>query len=427
MSHPLRLLLLAALLVWHALAVGQAWTRVVQVDHGRDFATYYYAAKVVQQGGDPYLRGALARASQADGTRRSAYPFLYPPSFLLAVHPTAWVSLKTAYMGWFWLCEICLALSAAVLARWWGRRDPDLVLAVIAAAALSTGVANNLAMGQANLPVLALTLAGAWQVDRGRGGLGGTLVGLAVALKLSPALVVAWWLLRGRWRAVLAAALVAGMAVAASVGLYGTTPLTSFVFRVLPSLSDGSYNGLGLPVHLFGNHSLPNLWHQLLPSGGPTLSTGARLASTGTALALLAGLVWRFGPPREPHRDGHGGGDGLTRHAQLAGVLVLGLLLPVFTWEHHTIWALPAVVLAGGALARGRLHPGWAVPVGLAIGAWAVDLVWLRHLAEVAPWWLAATLQEAKCVALLVLLAAMGWLGGSRWRTGRGMQGERHG
>lgn len=409
MSHPARLLILIALLAWHALAVSGAWSRAQRVDQGRDYATYHYAVQVAFAGEDPYARANLHRAAQRDGTRRSVYPYLYPPPFLLAASWTSWLPLKTGYLSWFWLNELALAVAAAALSRWWGRREPDMVLGIVGAIALATAFPSNLVMGQANLIVLALTIVGLWQADRGRWALGGALVGLAVALKLSPAVVVAWWLLRGRWPQVVVA-LAAGLtAMGVSTLVFGVNPLFSFVTEVLPSLSSGAYNGLGLPVHLYGNHSLPNLWHTALPSGGPLLSTGARIGASVTALVLVAGLAWRFGPPT----------DALARHAQVAAVLVLGLLLPVFTYEHHMVWALPAVVLAAVALRRGRLHPFWAIPLGLSLAAWAFELASLKAFSEGHGGWLGFIVREVKCFALLVLLAAMGWLGGGTWRRSR--------
>ena len=207
MPRPTAWLLIAFLLVWHAFAVGGALREAQKSDHGRDYATYHYAAQVALDGGDPYSKRALGRAAQADGTRRSVFPFLYPPSFLLLAAPFSFLSLKAAYLLWFGLGEVALAGLATALSRWWGRHDPAVTVIVVGALAVTTLVPDNLLMGQANLPVLALAVGGLALAEGrdGRRGLlgelgGGVLVGAAIALKLSPALLVGWWILRLRWR-----------------------------------------------------------------------------------------------------------------------------------------------------------------------------------------------------------------------------------
>jgi len=413
MARPLTWLLLTALVVLHAVAVGRAWTQLQKSPHGRDYATYHYAAQVALEGGDPYDKAELGRSARREGTRGRVYPYLYPPSFLLAVAPVSQLSLFSAYKLWFWLGEVALALAVAALARWWAKGDDTVLLVLVAAVALSALVPDNLLMGQANLPVMALALGGlALAQGRRLGGeaTGGVLIGLAIALKLSPVLLVGWWLLRGRWRPAVIALGTVATALGVSVLVFGSAPLLTFATDVLPTLSDGAYNGLGLPVGLFGNHGLPNLWHQLIPSGGRLLGTGARIAATVTIVGIGGVLLWAWGPPR----------DADAEHAQLAGVLVFGLLVPVFTYEHHLIWALPAVVLAVVGVVRGQLHPFWALPVGLAVAAWAADLASLKAIARAVDPVTGAVLREAKMGALIVLLAAMGVLGRGRWRRATG-------
>ena len=60
-------LLVAFCAVWHLLSVFMP-PRVPppRGTAGRDFASYYYAAKVAKNGGDPYDSGALDAAAQHD-------------------------------------------------------------------------------------------------------------------------------------------------------------------------------------------------------------------------------------------------------------------------------------------------------------------------------------------------------------------------
>lgn len=404
MARPIRIALVTLLLVVHAFGVASVWPEAVESKHGRDFATYYYAVQVADEGGDPYDRVALAKRSRGDRTRKSVYPFLYPPSFL---PPMGWVrplSMGAAYLLWFWLDEAFTLLAALFLTLWWRPLGGNVGVVVVAGIAVCTAIPNNHLMGQVNLPVLALALAGLWQESRGRWHIGGLLLGFAVALKVSPALLIGWWILRGRWRAVFASLAGVLVAVAITVGLYGVEPFVTFAVEVLPTFRSGVYNDLDLTVGLFGNHSLPNVWDQIAPAPGKTLSRTAQIASAVTAVVVLAGLalLWRRAPT-----------DYVAAAAQAAGVMVVMLLLPVFTYEHHVVWALPAVVLSAIALGQRRLGVAWAVPLALAWVAWAVDLSLVRQLysqsldVPVIP----VVLREAKSVALVILATAMAVLG----------------
>ena len=85
------------------------------------------------------------------------------------------------------------------------------------------------------------------------------------------------------------------------------------------------------------------------------------------------------------------------------------LLVPVYTDEHHLVWALPAMASAMLGVWRGRLGAGWAALIGLSWAALGFELAALEGMHDQ---WLsvhaipAALAREAKLLALLALLAA---------------------
>ena len=399
MSRSARLLILSLAVCWHLLAIMTIWPKAMNTHQGRDFASYYYAAVVVAEGGDPYDRGALEVAAKADRTRLMVYPYLYPPPFLFTVSWAPWFSLKTAYLSWFWFNEVAFAVMVAALARWWRALPHHPVITIFVVGALLSAVPSNHFMGQANLPVMALTIAALWLADEDRPWWGGVLMGLAVVFKGMPVILVLWWLLRRKWKAVGVTAGTAAVALGASVLVYGWQPMHSFLFDVLPSMRSGYYNNLGLPVHLFTNHSIPDLVHQVLLDRGPLLSTASQIVSTVISLTLLAFLTWAF--RRAPR-------DHLARYAQPAALMVVALLLPTFTYEHHVVWAIPAAVLGVSAVATGRLPLVWAFMVGMAIATWAFPLRPLMVLAEMyEPFPPTKLVHEFKSLALIVLAGSM--------------------
>lgn len=374
--------------------------------HGRDVATYYYAAQAAAHGEDPYARGNLERRAVGEGTRRSVFPLLYPPSFLLCAIPLTATSLFSAYILVFIVNELAALAVVLALALGWRDQQPWLGLVGVGVVALGSCVTNNALMGQVNLPVVALTLGALALVRRGRWRLGGALLAVAIALKLAPIVLLGWWILRGRWRPALAASLGLLMLVLGSMVWLGMGPWLTFLTEVLPSLRSGAYNDLGLPIGLFGNHSLADVWRRLAPgSDARHLSVTAQVMNAVAAVALGGAMVvlWRRSPP-----------DTVVDLAQASALMVAWLLLSVFTYEHHLVWAVPGFAVAGGAVFAGRLSRGWALPLLVAAAAWAVDLEWVRAVAVALGDPVGPYLPEIKLGALIVLFGSLCWLGAGR-------------
>ena len=399
----LPVVLLVAATLFHALSLlSPAWWQTASVRNGRDFASYYYAVQVAADGGDPYDTKALSARAREDGTRKGVHPFLYAPPFVTTMAWAIPLDLPTAYHLWFWLHELCLLGAMLVLWGWWRDLHPAVPWALAVLVALMTAVPNNHAMGQANFPGLALAMGGLWATQRGRPGLGGVLLGAACMLKMSPALLVAWWLLRREWVAVASSVATAVALSVLSLPLVGLGYQIGFFTEVLPSFGSGDYNGLAVPIGIFGNHSVPNLWHQALPSGGGLLSMPARTATTLTNLGLLVGLGWWF--RRAPS-------DGLAVAAQVGAVGIVMLLFPVYTYEHHLVWALPAMLVVVIGAAQGRLTPAVAVVGGLGLTALLFDLQDLKRTAEAMGPIGHGIWREAKSLGLFAVLWACALLG----------------
>ncbi len=399
MNTGTRRLLVALALCWHLLSLAPAWSQAAKERHGRDFASYYYALQVAAEGNNPYVRQDLGAEAREDGTRGGVHPFFYPPPFLLSVAWAKPMSLSAAYQAWFWLDELCGLLTVALLARWWAPLGSSVEPALWGAFALATAVPNNHLMGQANLPVMLALIGGLALVSRGRDLPGGALVGLACMWKMSPALFVAMWLLQRRWTPAVAAVGAAVLASVLSLPLVGLSDQIWFYTRVLPGFSSGDYNGLSVGIDIWGNHSFANVYDAWLPNpdaGSMRLGATAQALTTATALALVGAVGWLFRKPAA---------DPLAEAARIGAVGIVMLLVPVFTYEHHVIWALPALAALIVAVERGRLGAGAAVALGVSIALWAFDLAELKSAANGLDNPLVTfALREGKFSALLVIL-----------------------
>ena len=174
MRRPKLWLITIFLLAYAAVSAGPAWKKVVQASHGRDFATYHYAAAEVIEGGDPYDTRALSRRARAEETRKRVHPYFYPPPFVFSVLWSPSFDLVTSYHIWFWLNQGLLLLVLVMFRGWFGA--PWWVLGGLLLT--FTPITDNAKMGQANVVVLALSVAGLWWRN-------GVLVGAAAMAKMS--------------------------------------------------------------------------------------------------------------------------------------------------------------------------------------------------------------------------------------------------
>ncbi len=378
-----------------------AWKKVHGSGAGRDFASYYYAAEVALDGGDPYDNTAVNAAARAEKVRKSVHPYFYPPPFLLTVAWVGPVSLQTSYEAWFFLNEalllVCLGLGvwafgvpmwAAALLCWTWSPIPD-----------------NAWMGQANLLALAPALAGLALAGR-RPWVGGVLVGVAAMLKMSPALFLGWWLLRREWRPVVAAVATALGATLLSLPLVGLPAQLRFYTEVLPGFSRGDYHGLKVPISLEANHSIGDLADRLFPGPGDLLSEPAQRTMTVVLVGLLAAWAW----------IARGAKDG---PAALAALTVLMVVTPVYTYEHHLVFLLVAMGTIAGSVGA-HVAVAWrsgdrarAVVLGGAlVCTWfflAWPLPWLREAQKALPASLQFLTRESKTFAEFGLFVLAAW------------------
>jgi alpha-1,2-mannosyltransferase len=411
-ARAVLLAILAAAAVWHLFVlIAPEKQKSPRDSAGRDFASYYYGAVVAEEGGDPYDRQAILDAAAEEGLRANVHPFFYPPPYLLVVAWAPAVDLLTGFEIWKILDEIATLLCGVALWAWWrdlGRREgSDLGEVVVPSAialliALLYPVAYGHQMGQANFLVLLAAVVGLSQ-DQKRPILAGIAMGVACMLKMSPALFVLWWAMHRNWKAV-GAAVATGIALSLAVlPICGLASQLHFYTQILPEFGTGNYNGLTIRIDMFGNHSLPNIYEQLWPGDQTRLSPPAQIASTASAIALIGGIAFLFRKP---------GVDPLARAAQASAIAATTLLVPVYTYEHHLVWAIPGVVLAIVAAWQRRLPPAFWVPLGVAIAALCYPLPDLKDLSTTLLGgpigWL---VQESKFFAIWVVLAACGYVG----------------
>jgi alpha-1,2-mannosyltransferase len=315
--------------------------------------------------------------------------FTYPPFAALCLSPLALLPLRADYLVWSVLC--LLALWALVklsfrdlLARCAARQRGLAAVGITAAAILTVPVAEHLTLGQVGIPLTLMCLADV--VPSKTRWPRGLLVGLAAAVKLTPALFVVYFLVTRQWRATVTAVVTTGGA-----WLLGAL--------AMPGDSRGYFlDGVGFDPQRLGavlevaNQSLWGTLHRWLGSGGqlPWLVLSPLIVVVGLYRARLA------------HRAG-------DRLAAAALVGLTSLLVSPVSWMHSGVWLVPALAALVGD-GRRRRHVLSAVVV------WLVLMLLVPHPAPavatgVDSWYVKFVAHEILVyvyLALLVLLPVRG-------------------
>ena len=307
---------------------------------GEDVAQHWVAARLFSEGVDPYAEDALRKGGERYGLIEPSQPshhFLerhhYPPVGLLLGYPISMVSYRTARIIWLFASALtalaCLPLLLLVSGIKWGS-EPSWVL--VGAFLLFLPVRGALALGQPDIFLFALLLAGLQLDGKGRSWLAGAPLAMAAILKLIPAAWILYFLARRRWKT-------AGSTVAWTVGLTIATlpfvpPETYLSFLdnqwSFAIASEGwqryEPTNLSLSAWLFKGFAFLSGGHQLEWAGA--IST--RLLSA----AVLGAIVWRLTTTLA---------KSLRTDAAGMGLLCAGIaLVSPLTWQHHlVVLALP--------------------------------------------------------------------------------------
>jgi len=324
-------------------------------------------------------------------------PFTYPPLAAIVFCPFSWLHMPTASIAITLLTSALLILSTTLVLAgldvWstsavvpgpaWLRR---LWLAVVISAGASIWlepITSNFAFGQINVVLMTLVIADC--VPRRTPWPRGLLLGLGIALKLTPAVFLLYFLLRRDNRAALTAlasfagATLVGFALAWNDSWEYWTHTVLHTDRIGETALNTDQNIAGALARLgLGEHDRFPLW-------------------VAACLLVLAATVWAM---RRALRAGE-------PTVALVCVALFGLVVSPVSWSHHWVWVLPAVLVTG-ILAWRRRNVALAVlsATGVALMRWTpIDLL-PKHHETTANWWRQVAGSSYVWWALAVIVAA---------------------
>ena len=338
-------------------------------------------------------------------------PFTYPPLAAVAFAPFAWLSLPAASAAITVTTLLLLIVSTHIvltrLSVWetsslrgpaWARRLWLAVALVAPAVVFLEPLRANFDFGQINVVLMTLVIADC--VPRRTPWPRGLLLGLAIAVKLTPAVFLLYFLLRRDFRALLvttasaAGATLLGFVLAwRDSWVYWTETLRD-TERIGSATLNTNQNISGMLARLgAGEDARFVLWVAL-------------------CFAVLGLTVWAG------HRLLRAGGpDGDEAVLALVCVAMFGLVVSPVSWSHHWVWVLPTVVVA---LVLGVRHRNLALVLvglaGLALTIWTPITLMPAHQETAATLWRRLAGGSYLWWALLVIAAA-GLLPGRRDRA----------
>lgn len=259
----------------------------------------------------------------------------HPPVAVLLVLPFGLFSdFRTAHLAWnlatfplFVLSLVLVMRELKMEMRWWS------IFVVTALVLPCNAVLTQLYQGQLNFPLLFLLVI-AWIADRRGLRVGaGAAVGVAMALKIFPGLLLVYFAATRRWRSVFAALGVAILLNAAALVVFGPTAFRTYMGEVLPSLNVFRNSWL--------NISLTGYWTRV----GIALERPAIGSFTAGAFQLaVVGMVWWYSRRAATSDD----------HDRAFSLAVIGMLLasPV-AWSHYFVLLVLPILLLWQRLPRG--------------------------------------------------------------------------
>ncbi|MFJ8958079.1 glycosyltransferase 87 family protein [Lentzea sp. NPDC102401] len=318
----------------------------------RGFSTGLLDLRVYLAGGEAWRAGTDLYTADFQGPK--GLPFTYPPFAAMLFSGLALLPLPLNALL-FTAAGIELFTAACVVAA--PRLRTGLGLAALCL--LLEPLRGGLDLGQVNMILIGLVAADCllprtpWPR--------GLLVGLAAAIKLTPAIFVLFFLSRGRWRPALTA--VATFTACGALA-WALAPGQSKQFWFHAMLDPERVGGLSYSA----NQSLRGLLFRL---GAPEPMW---FVAAAAVFALTIVMLPRLR-------------DDLTA---LVAVAAAGLLISPVSWSHHWVWIAPALLLLHGrvrivVVAVFAVGPHWLLPTA---GDHELAWTWWQHLVGNAYVWL---------------------------------------
>lgn len=344
-----------------------------------DFNCFYLWGLSERRGMNPYVTSLQPLADSMHLDIRGMNLADYPPTFILCFEGFTFLRPKVAFLAW---TVLNVAALAGVLFVLLGKTSSLALRSRVLLAALVifyVPVTIHFYWAQVQIVLLLLfVLANRWLM-RGREMFAGFALAFAGLLKVFPLYLLAYLLLRRRWRAIVYAGLGIAIGIAITIGLSGTGLTIDFVIR-LYHLAAGNWlaeHGLTQSAGLIALGPVAvRLYAGLAHSAASQTASSMRLVAITSQLALVALTACATLISKQDREH--------DEYLFSLWVVAAALLSPT-AWIHYMVLLiLPYAVLAK-ATTRGQVNRP-AIVIGLAsyilTQSWAIVLAAIALLAS---------------------------------------------
>ena len=373
--------------------------------HRRDFSNYYESAWALRHGIDPYATNLTPIGAQLGLETNWLVHASETPPFLLCFEPLTRMRPRVAF--WIWIAINFSALAIAMyllLVRRPGLTGRTALL-LAALMLMSAPVNLNFYWGQSQLIILALMVAAMRAMERDRDGTAGLLIAVGSLLRAYPLLLVGYFVLRRKWRAVIFAT--AGIAAAgvATIAILGLSQTLSFIHGGL-WLTD--YRVVNRVDNLSLGPFVSRMFWSVTGTAPGSSADWVRRAAIATADAVVLGLTIRATLAEADRSDP----DWRIYSLWIATAI---MLTPV-GWHHYLVLlAIPFVQMVASATdGRSSSRAIWMAALAyflsaISLRAFSRFMVPPPTAFQLAVPWLARALEETSFVALLTGYIAAYW------------------
>ncbi len=353
--------------------IGAGWRLLATTPYRIDIDVYRMGGQAWLDGTSLYSDGVLFHTEAGLNL-----PFTYPPLAAAVFSPFAWLSLDAASAT---ITVITFALllvttmivltrlrvweqSATISGAAWRRRCWLAAAIVAPAVVYLEPIRSNIEFGQINVVLMTLVIADC--VPRETPWPRGLLLGVAIALKLTPAVFLLYFLLRRDTRALLVS--VASAILATAIG-FVVAARDSWEYWT-ETVRDT--DRIGTATYLTNQNIAGTLARLAI---GETPRFVIWLVACFAVLGLTVWAVRRVLKNRQTV-------------LALICVAMFGLVVSPVSWSHHWVWALPAVLVTGVLAYRHRnIAMGLISATGVLLTYFAPIHLMIEHQETSAALW----------------------------------------
>jgi hypothetical protein len=287
----------------------------------------------------------FARTAGAHGIPRVML-YLYPPILADLLVPLTVLSPGVAFIVWDLLNMIMIIAASVMLTQMLRIRSPVWISLVAVFLVCFRPTLSCFYFGQVSILLLFLLMAGLGFYAHGRKNMAGLMFVMAVAIKLTPLIVIVPFVAWRDWKILRAIALWSVVVLGALWIVNGSGTLNLYFQHVLPSMSSGN---LGAENYSYNNRTLGAMFYEYL-RGSEHGTTPMYLVWTVRAISAL--VVVYAGWLCQVKNDNKCLND--QRLGMVAILLLLSCCIAPFSWLYAWVFSAPALVMFGKRISERR-------------------------------------------------------------------------